>query len=103
MIWFTLFAIPLFIAIVMFVFSSGITLKELGVQILAVCVVAGAAGGMVMCNGDISAVETWNGQIIEKSFHAVDKSATLSLDQKPMQFLHDDVELLQFIDTATYE
>ena len=44
-----------------------------------------------------------NGKTIEKTFHAGDKCETPNLQQKQMQFLYDDGELLQFMDTATYE
>ena len=43
-----------------------------------------------------------NGKTIEKTFHAGDKCETPNLQQKQMQFLYDDGELLQFMDTATY-
>ena len=44
-----------------------------------------------------------NGKTIEKTFHAGDKCETPNLVQKQMQFLYDDGELLQFMDTTTYE
>ena len=44
-----------------------------------------------------------NGKTIEKAFQAGEKCETPSLQQKQMQFLYDDGELLQFMDTATYE
>ena len=42
-----------------------------------------------------------NGKTIEKTFHAGDKCETPNLQQKQMQFLYDDGELLQFMDNAT--
>jgi elongation factor P len=44
-----------------------------------------------------------NAKTIEKTFHAGDKFETPDLQQKTMQFLYDDGELLQFMDTSTYE
>ncbi len=44
-----------------------------------------------------------NAKTIEKTFHAGDKFATPDLQQRTMQFLYDDGELLQFMDTATYD
>ena len=44
-----------------------------------------------------------NGKTIEKTFHAGDKCETPNLQQKQMQFLYDDGELLQFMDTSNYE
>ncbi len=44
-----------------------------------------------------------NGKTIEKTFHAGDKCETPNLEQKTMQFLYDDGEFLQFMDTTTYE
>ena len=44
-----------------------------------------------------------NGKVIERTFHAGDKCETPNLQQKQMQFLYDDGELLQFMDNATYE
>ena len=44
-----------------------------------------------------------NGKVIEKTFHAGDKCEVPNLQQKQMQFLYDDGELLQFMDNATYE
>ena len=44
-----------------------------------------------------------NGKVIEKTFHAGDKCEQPNLVQKQMQYLYDDGELLQFMDTATYE
>lgn len=44
-----------------------------------------------------------NGKVIEKTFHAGDKCETPDLQQKQMQFLYDDGEMLQFMDTTTYE
>ena len=44
-----------------------------------------------------------NGKTIEKTFHVGDKCETPNLQQKQMQFLYDDGELLQFMDTSNYE
>lgn len=44
-----------------------------------------------------------NGKVIEKTFHAGDKCETPNLEQKQMQYLYDDGELLQFMDTTSYE
>jgi elongation factor P len=44
-----------------------------------------------------------NGKVIEKTFHAGDKCEQPNLVQKSMQYLYDDGESLQFMDTATYE
>ncbi|MBD3794073.1 MAG: elongation factor P [Campylobacterales bacterium] len=43
------------------------------------------------------------GKVIEKTVHAGDKFETPDLSQKTMQYLYDDGELLQFMDTETYE
>ena len=44
-----------------------------------------------------------NGKTIEKTFHAGDKFGTPDLQQKTMQFLYDDGEMLQFMDEVTYD
>lgn len=44
-----------------------------------------------------------NSKVIEKTFHAGDKCQTPNLQQKSMQFLYDDKQMLQFMDTSTYE
>jgi len=44
-----------------------------------------------------------NGKVIEKTFHAGDKCEKPDLEQKVMQFLYDDGEMLQFMDTKTYD
>lgn len=44
-----------------------------------------------------------NGKVIEKTFHAGDKCEAPDLQQKQMQFLYDDGEALQFMDTSNYE
>ena len=44
-----------------------------------------------------------NAKTIEKTFHAGDKFGIPDLQQKTMQFLYDDGEMLQFMDTDTYE
>jgi elongation factor P len=44
-----------------------------------------------------------NGKTIEKTFHAGDKFEKPDLEQKTMQYLYDDGEMLQFMDNITYE
>lgn len=44
-----------------------------------------------------------NGKVIEKTFHAGDKCETPNLIEKEMQYLYHDGEMLQFMDTVTYE
>jgi elongation factor P len=44
-----------------------------------------------------------NGKVIEKTFHAGDKCETPDLEDKVMQYLYDDGELMQFMDTVTYD
>ena len=44
-----------------------------------------------------------NGKVIEKTFHAGDKCESPDLEQKSMQYLYDDGEMLQFMDTNSYE
>ncbi len=44
-----------------------------------------------------------NGKVIEKTFHAGDKCEQPNMEQKTMQYLYDDGEMLQFMDTATYD
>lgn len=44
-----------------------------------------------------------NGKVIEKTFHAGDKCDTPDLEDKVMQYLYDDGEFMQFMDTVTYE
>jgi len=44
-----------------------------------------------------------NGKVVEKTFHAGDKCEQPDLEQKTMQFLYDDGEMLQFMDTVTYD
>ncbi|MBE0491857.1 MAG: elongation factor P [Sulfurospirillum sp.] len=44
-----------------------------------------------------------NGKLIEKTFHAGDKCETPDLQDKVMQFLYDDGEFLQFMDSETYD
>jgi len=43
------------------------------------------------------------GKLIEKTFHAGDKCSEPNLEYKTMQYLYDDGELLQFMDTETYD
>ncbi len=43
------------------------------------------------------------GKVIEKTVHAGDKFQTPDLEHKTMQYLYDDGDLLQFMDTTTYE
>jgi len=44
-----------------------------------------------------------NGKVIEKTFHAGDKCEKPDLEDKTMQYLYDDGEMLQFMDTVTYD
>ena len=44
-----------------------------------------------------------NGKVIEKTFHAGDKCEQPNLAQKTMQYLYDDGEYYQFMDTESYE
>ena len=44
-----------------------------------------------------------NGKVIEKTFHAGDKCEQPNMEQKTMQYLYDDGEMLQFMDTQTYD
>ncbi len=44
-----------------------------------------------------------NGKVVEKTFHAGDKCEVPNLEQKSMQYLYDDGEMLQFMDTTTYD
>ncbi|MDD2450428.1 MAG: elongation factor P [Sulfurovum sp.] len=43
------------------------------------------------------------GKVIEKTIHAGDKFEVPELQQKTMQYLYDDGEFLQFMDTETFE
>ncbi|MBD3794782.1 MAG: elongation factor P [Epsilonproteobacteria bacterium] len=43
------------------------------------------------------------GKVIEKTVHAGDKFETPALEQKTMQYLYDDGDFLQFMDTTSYE
>jgi len=44
-----------------------------------------------------------NGRVIEKTFHAGDKAEVPNLEQKTMQYLYNDGEFYQFMDTTTFE
>ncbi len=44
-----------------------------------------------------------NGKVVEKTFHAGDKCEQPNLEQKQMQYLYDDGECFQFMDTVSYE
>lgn len=44
-----------------------------------------------------------NGKVIEKTFHAGDKCEKPDLEDKTMQYLYDDGEMMQFMDTVTYD
>lgn len=44
-----------------------------------------------------------NGKVIEKTFHAGDKCEKPDLEDKTMQYLYDDGEFMQFMDTVTYD
>ena len=43
------------------------------------------------------------GKVIEKTVHAGDKFEVPELEQNTMQYLYDDGEMLQFMDTTTYD
>jgi len=43
------------------------------------------------------------GKVIDKTVHAGDKFNVPELEQKTMQYLYDDGEMLQFMDTTTYD
>ncbi|MBL0721344.1 MAG: elongation factor P [Sulfurovum sp.] len=43
------------------------------------------------------------GKVIEKTIHAGDKFEIPELEQKTMQYLYDDGDFLQFMDTTTYD
>jgi len=43
------------------------------------------------------------GKVIEKTVHAGDKFETPELEEATMQYLYDDGDFLQFMDTTTYE
>ncbi len=43
------------------------------------------------------------GKVIEKTVHAGDKFEVPELEQKTMQYLYDDGEMLQFMDTTTFD
>ena len=43
------------------------------------------------------------GKVIDKTVHAGDKFEVPELEQKTMQYLYDDGEMLQFMDTTTYD
>ena len=44
-----------------------------------------------------------NGKVVEKTVHAGDKFEVPELEYKKMQYLYDDGEFLQFMDTETFE
>ncbi|MCB4779365.1 MAG: elongation factor P [Sulfurovum sp.] len=44
-----------------------------------------------------------SGKVIEKTVHAGDKFEVPELEQKKMQYLYDDGEFLQFMDTTTFD
>jgi len=44
-----------------------------------------------------------NGKVIEKTVHAGDKFEVPDLEYKKMQYLYDDGEFLQFMDTETFD
>jgi len=43
------------------------------------------------------------GKVIDKTVHAGDKFEVPDLEQKTMQYLYDDGDFLQFMDTTTYD
>jgi elongation factor P len=44
-----------------------------------------------------------NGKVIDKTFHAGDKCEAPHLEDKKMQYLYNDGEMLHFMDTVTYD
>ena len=44
-----------------------------------------------------------NGKVIDKTFHAGDKCSTPNLENKTMQYLYNDGEMYQFMDTVSYD
>jgi len=44
-----------------------------------------------------------NGKVIDKTFHAGDKCEQPNLDNRKMQYLYNDGEFFQFMDTENYE
>ena len=44
-----------------------------------------------------------SGKVIEKTVHAGDKFEVPALEQKTMQYLYDDGDFLQFMDTTSFE
>ena len=44
-----------------------------------------------------------NGKVIDKTFHAGDKCEKPDLEDKTMQYLYDDGDSMQFMDTVTYD
>ncbi len=44
-----------------------------------------------------------NGRVVDKTFHAGDKCQEPMLEYKTMQYLYRDGDMLQFMDTTTYE
>ncbi len=44
-----------------------------------------------------------DGKVIEKTFHAGDKSDVPNLETKEMQYLYNDGEFYQFMDNSSYE
>jgi len=44
-----------------------------------------------------------NGKVIDKTFHAGDKCVAPDMETKTMQYLYDDGEMLQFMDTENYD
>jgi elongation factor P len=43
------------------------------------------------------------GKVIERTVHAGDKFEVPNLEKKSMQYLYDDGDMLQFMDTTTYD
>ncbi|MGZ5208405.1 MAG: elongation factor P [Sulfuricurvum sp.] len=44
-----------------------------------------------------------NGKVVEKTIHAGDKFEVPNIEHKTMQYLYDDGEMLQFMDTDNFE
>ena len=43
-----------------------------------------------------------NNKVVEKTFHAGDKCQEPDMETKEMQYLYDDGDMMQFMDTVTY-
>jgi len=71
MVFFTLLAVPLLVALAGYLFSKGkVTLKELGVQMGVQLVVAASAAAIVHYN-NVHDTEVWNGRVVQKQRNKV--------------------------------